>query len=115
MELKRTHSRSRFLHGRYHNYKSVTSKGRIDPADAGLYDNIQYADGSKEKNSGAKMAATEAAKNGEVVPATNGEAKDTEERGSDEVLRTEKERDEQGYPEGERKKGVLRKLHLHKV
>jgi len=28
---------------------------------------------------------------------------------------TKEQRDEQGYKDGERKKGVLRKLHLHKV
>jgi hypothetical protein len=33
--------------------------------------------------------------------------------GESEEQRAERERHEQGYREGERKKGLLRKLHLH--
>jgi hypothetical protein len=51
--------------------------------------------------------------NGHAAEAkTNVVAKEGE---GEEELRVEKERDEQGYPEGGRRKGVLRKLHLHKV
>ena len=81
-----------------------------------MHDNIQYADGSKEKNSGGKVVKKEAEMNGHVMaPATNGVAKEEDGRSSGEVLRMGKERDEQGCSEGERRKGVLRKLHLHKV
>lgn len=45
------------------------------------------------------------------------DAGEAEGSGSEDASRMarEKERDEQGYAEGERKKGVLRKLQLHKV
>jgi hypothetical protein len=115
LELTHSNSKRRFLHSRHHSHKSIT-KGILDPAESGLYDNVQYADGSKEKDSCGKMAKKEVETNGHVVtPATNGVAKEAERRSSGEVLRMEKERDEQGYSEGERRKGVLRKLHLHKV
>jgi len=61
-----------------------------------LYDNIQYADGSKEEHSAKDIQ------------------KHVEQR-DDIVEPPETDRDEQGYKEGERRKGVLRKLNLHKV
>ena len=61
-----------------------------------MYDNIQYADGSKEEYSGKEIQ------------------KDIEQR-DDIVEPPEVDRDEQGYKEGGRRKGVLRKLNLHKV
>ena len=42
---------------------------------------------------------------------TNGNRSSSE----DEIVKLKEERDAQGYKDGERKKGVLRKLHLHKV
>lgn len=75
------------------------------------YDNIQYADGTKEKSSPVTVNASTAPEKGtEFVDAPS----DTKEAKSDELI-IEEQRDEQGYKEGERKKGVLRKLHLHKV
>lgn len=104
--LTRTHSRSRFLHHRNHSQNK--SHGKIESADA--------------------AALQPPATNGSVVnpPAKNGiangvakSAEASEERTSPEKseaeLRMQKEGDEQGYSEGERKKGILRKLHLHKV
>lgn len=64
------------------------------------------------------------AANGLAPPSkTNGAAKTAEgngersssEKDEEQALKLEKERDEEGCIEGERKKGVLRKLHLHKV
>ena len=51
-----------------------------------------------------------AEKRGDVVEAPNDvdEVNDTQ-------LSSKVERDEQGYLDGQRKKGVLRKLNLHKV
>jgi hypothetical protein len=99
----------------------VTIKGKIDPSEAGRYEGIQYADGSKEIGGGgdAKMAVKGSeAMNGIMSNGVaNGVVRDGLERegSEEEILRMERERDEQGYPKGQRKKGVLRKMHLHKV
>lgn len=115
--LARTHSRGRgFLH-RHHSH--VTNKGKIDPSETGVYDGVHYVNGSKEMLNGAKIVVKESeAMNGVT---SNGVANGVVEDGrkgessEEEALRLEKEKDEQDYPEGERKKGVLRKLHMHKV
>ena len=71
-----------------------------------MYDNIQYADGTKEKKSTEEIER-DVEKRGDLVDAPSSE---------DGTMDGAKEdRDEQGYKQGERKKGVLRKLHLHKV
>ncbi|KAL3424300.1 hypothetical protein PVAG01_03581 [Phlyctema vagabunda] len=110
ISLSRTHSRKiSFLHKR----KLSGASGKINPADyespesAGLYDNIQYEDGSREKKD-PKALAKDAQQRDDIVDAPGREE-------LDEDLRSAEERDEQGYKEGERKKGILRKVHLHKV
>lgn len=100
LELTHSNSKRRFLHSRHHSHKSIT-KGRLDPAE---YESVQNADATKEVNGRAT--------NGHVA---NGAANERGESSEEETLRIERERDEQGYSEGERKKGILRKLHLHKV
>jgi len=79
-----------------------------NPNTQNRYDNIQYADGTKEKSSPAAIdEVTE--KSADIIgaPATVHELNEGESF-------TKEQTDEQGYKEGERKKGVLRKLHLHK-
>ena len=70
-----------------------------------LGEEIEYADGSKERNGPVNLVMNAEEKNA---------AKDETDE-SEEDFKFDKERDEQGYVVGERKKGVLRKLHLHKV
>jgi hypothetical protein len=72
-----------------------------------MYDNIQYADGSMEKKSSPGVEQNLRIENGVV----NGEGTD----GEHELDCVGDERDEHGYKTGERRKGVLRKLRLHKV
>ena len=72
------------------------------------YDNIQYVDGTKEKN-GSAATADVSEKSADFVEAP---AEVHEVREGEPFIK--EQRDEQGYKEGERKKGVLRKLHLHK-
>lgn len=120
LELTRSNSRRRFLHSRHYSQKGIT-KGRLDPAE---YESTQYVDGMKEVNGhqtngvlkpSEKTNGVVPAINGHATaPVTNGAAKEGE-SSEEEMMRTEKERDEQGYSEGERKKGVLRKLHLHRA
>jgi hypothetical protein len=114
LELTRTRSKSRFLHSRHH--RSVS--GKIVPEERPMGfpgeekkrdEVIESADGSKEK--GGANGVDNDLVNGGVV---NGEVKKEAEK-NEEELRLEKKRDEQGYGDGERKKGVLRKLNLHKV
>jgi hypothetical protein len=103
VDLARTQSRSSFLHRR-HQSKVSFSKGYIK--DSGLYDNIQYADGTQEARNTRALEAKSPKRGNSVDPLAQ------ENGGVDGVLET---RDGQGYIEGERKKGVLRKLNLHKV
>jgi len=91
--LSRTNSRWSFL-GRHH-----TKNGKEDIT-TGMYNNIKYTDGTKE-GKGVKEIMKETEGRHYVVDPP------------DEVV--ENEGDEQGYKIGERRKGVLRKLNLHKV
>jgi hypothetical protein len=95
LNLVRTRSRRSFLHGR-HSHSRKNSKfdsGVSLEKTAGLYDNIQYAGGSIEDRSAKEIEKEVNGKVGLVdAPASPGLT-----------------------DEGEKKKGVLRKLNLHKV
>jgi len=103
VDLTRTHSRRSFLHSRH---QSKNSFGKIDLKQSGFYDNIQYADGSREGANTMALDGNTSKKDSSVdaLSQTNGE-----------VAGVVESRDEQGYKDGERKKGILRKLNLHKV
>ena len=95
LNLVRTHSRRSFLHGR-HSHSRNNSKfdsGVSLEKTAGLYDNIQYADGSTEDRS-AKEIEKEVNRKDDLVDAPASTSL---------------------TDEGEKKKGILRKLNLHKV
>lgn len=107
--LSRSHSlKMSFLS---HRSKHGNASGKINPADlvkvedAGLYDNIQYADGTKEKRS-METLEHEAEKKSVVV--------DAPETDSDGEVPPFQGRDDQGYKDGGRKKGILRQKILHK-
>lgn len=107
--LQRTHVRNRSFLSRHHagnGHHNLCHKtdGTISVEDSGLYDNITYADGSEETRN-SKDTEQSSARSDDVV-------KDGEQEVSNWL---DHERDEQGYRTGERKKGVLRKLGLHKV
>jgi hypothetical protein len=95
LNLVRTRSRRSFLHGR-HSHSRKNSKfdsGVSLEKTAGLYDNIQYADGSTEDRSAKEIEKEVNEKDDFVDASTSPSLTD----------------------EGEKKKGVLRKLNLHKV
>lgn len=116
------------MHARHHS--SVAGggggkgRGASEPVEveAGRYDG-RGQDGRVEQE--PNLAARKAEPAGDAAPALDGAvgdgaggygavtdgAEDGGRPSSEDVLK----RDEQGYSEGERKKGVLRKLHLHKV
>jgi hypothetical protein len=90
--LGRNHS----SRGHHFGHTKNNGSGVISAEEGGLHDNIQYADGSKEEHSVKDIQ------------------KDVEQR--DNIVEPpEMDRDEQGYKEGERRKGILRKLNLHKA
>jgi len=100
--LTRTHSR-RLFPSRHNGQKGY--KGQASVSDVGLYDNIKYADGSKENKS--RKAIEKDAEHRDGItdpPALDGRQS-----------REWNERDGQEHREGQRKKGVLRKLALHKA
>jgi len=103
VDLTRTNSRNSFLHRRH---QSKNSFGKADMKDSSLYDNIQYGDGTRETMSTRALDAMSPKRGSSVDPSP-------QENGD--VLGDVQNRDEQGYIDGERRKGVLRKLHLHKV
>jgi hypothetical protein len=83
-------------------HKSIPEEDGVGPEHDDMYANIEYAEGTKEDDSVKLMEKNK--ENG-----TDGSA-------DEEILLNGTEgRDEQGYKNGERKKGVLRKLNLHKV
>jgi len=134
--LSHTHSRRSFL-SRHHSGYTKPSHGHKDSGiSVGLNSPVYETTDEKEKLSPVETA--EKRENGvhipvrasslgkeEVSPKSSipkqtyeGEARTSEgsrTSSEDEVLRLKEERDAQGYREGERRKGVLRKLHLHKV
>ena len=73
----------------------------------GRYDNITYADGTKEK-SDPTLLQNDIEQRDDVVLAPNGNVEE-------ERLHTKEDSDGQSSKDGERKKGVLRKLGLHKA
>jgi len=114
--LSRTRSRhSIHLPGRGHSRKSSkigngtmstlgSPNGSVMDVSGGmgsLYGNIEYADGTKERGSADGVGGEGRKEGGE------------DNLGLDGI--DGQKRDEQGYKDGERKKGVLRKLQLHKV
>jgi len=108
--LERGNSRRSF--GRHAKMKN---SGKIPLAERDMpYDNIQYSDGSSVKNLTDNEPLSPTSTTGGMT--TSSESEDMQ-RGSGDsgVFINKDERDEQGYREGERKKGVLRKLGLHKV
>lgn len=109
VDLTRTHSRNSFLHRRHH---SKNSFGKVDVKDSSLYDNVQYVDGTRETTNRRALDAMSPKKGNSVDPSSqeNGDM-----LGDGDLLGAEQTRDEQGYINGDRKKGVLRKLQLHKV
>lgn len=78
----------------------------MDMKNSGLYDNIQYADGTRETTNTRALGAMSPKRGDSVDPSS-------QENGD--VLGDVENRDEQEYIDGERKKGILRKLHMHKV
>jgi len=86
--------------------KGPLASGLISPTD-GLPDGIPWVDGSTEQKGLEELTLGATAATGQHY----GEGHEEE----SEDQRAERERDEQGHREGERKKGLLRKLHLHKV
>jgi len=96
IDLHRTHSRLSFM--RHY------SKHKGSHLSVPLYDNIEYADASHE-NSDVRTIENDVEKRDDLVdpPKTVEEYVEMEDR------------DDQGYRPGERKKGVLRKLNLHKA
>lgn len=108
VSITRTHSR----HSSFHLPRIGSSRHRPRASVSGplidsLQDRIQHTDEGKEKGVGE---LAEGNMNGAVLDAEKVE--ETENHRLDRIER----RDEQGYGEGhERKKGILRKLQLHKV
>lgn len=91
-----------------------------------MYDNIEYADRSKEHKSPKEIQQEIQQREDLAAPPKDhevkevGDARRTSTRGTssesdDSILMAKEARDDQGYKNGERKKGVLRKLGLHKV
>jgi hypothetical protein len=118
-----THPRRSFL--RHHSHRS-TNSGTLPIEQDRLYDNIQYADGTREER-GHRVIAREAARRDDVGPVpldVKGEGERDKEtvpslsEGStrssvDEVLKMREERVKLGYEDGKGgKKGVWRKLRL---
>ncbi|KAM3086968.1 hypothetical protein ACMFMG_001080 [Clarireedia jacksonii] len=99
-DLHRTRSRISMLR-HHHKHKGSTLT-------VPSYDNIQYADGTHEVRDFA-MIPREAGKRDDLADPPTGAPKTVEE-----YVEME-DRDEQGYRTGERKKGVLRRMNLHKV
>ena len=112
------HPSFHFSHSFNSRYKTTLSRGTIDPTTSdGLYDNIQYADGTEEnvaeKVDGAGVAG-EAPAAPALVPAPPPPPPAAGQIESQRIESVEKGRNLQERAEGQRKKGVLRKLHLHK-
>jgi hypothetical protein len=121
ISLSKTHSRHssfQFAHSFSSRHKTTLSRGIIDPTTLdGLYDNVQYADGTKERKSVEELTREAKAENGNGVMGAVAEAPSAVRMGEMEGQRMEngeKGRDSQEHLEGERKRGMLRKLHLHK-
>lgn len=103
VNLTRTHSRNSFLHRRHH---SKNAFGKVDMKNSGLDDNIQYADGTREITNTKALDA---------MSPKRGDSVDPSSQGNGDVLGKVKNRDEEGYIDGKREKGVLSKSHLYKV
>jgi len=98
IELTRTRSRLSFIrHARKH------SKGSSLDIPAELYENTDYADVTKLPTEDEHRQDTGSPTDDALPPKTVEEFIEKEDR------------DEQGYTPGQRKKGVLRKLNLHKA
>jgi len=97
-------------------YGRLVSSGKIPLAEREVrvsHDNIQYADTSSLKSPIDKETLSPILTRETIGRASSsGESKTDGDSG---VFMNKDEIDEQGYREGERKKGVLRKLGLHKV
>ncbi|KAI9736808.1 MAG: hypothetical protein M1818_005859 [Claussenomyces sp. TS43310] len=105
LPLSRTMSRTRrsFL-----SHRSKSNKGTvINPKD--MYSNVQYADSGKGTKASAELSRDLGPLEDRAVDGNE------DEQGRDSgVAMGNGEREEQGYREGERKKGLLRKLSLYK-
>jgi hypothetical protein len=86
--------------------KGPLASGLVSPTD-GLPNGIPWAGGSTEQKGLEELTLGATAATGQ--PDGQGQEEESEDQ------RAERERDEQGHREGERKKGLLRKLQLHKV
>lgn len=118
--LHLTHSRNRSFLGRHHSSNHQSHKNALILDESGLYEDIQYADGTKEKRSSKEIERDVRSENpGGRVGEVNGKGVvngyGLGKEGVDGVDGAGEEKDEFGYREGERRKGVLRKLKLHKV
>ena len=120
ISLAKTHSRHssfQFARSFSSRHKTVLSRGTIDPTTLdGLYDNVQCANGTKERKSVDELTrdSKEEHESGLELVA---EVPSAVRIGETEGLRMEngeKRRDSQDHSEGERKRGLLRKLHLQK-
>jgi len=102
LPLEKLHSRRHLLHHRNHSSRS----GKITPEDSLWYDNIQYSDGTKEKSDPAVIEEA-LQKRDDVIDAPS----ESREVGSDSFSSQEK-RNPKAYRDGEKKRGVLRKLRF---
>lgn len=100
----RTHIRRSFL-GRHH-FKN-SNHGKLTAEEMAMYDNVEYADGLKEEHAlKVERASPEAGRQVEQKPSTS----------QDTLVNVGKEEEESDNSSiGEKKRGVLRKLHLHKA
>ncbi|KAH8596297.1 hypothetical protein B0O99DRAFT_620037 [Bisporella sp. PMI_857] len=107
--LERRNSRRSLRIHRHHSSMS----GKLTLEETMRYDNITYADGTKEKNSPA-VIQTDIEKRDDIGDPPKGGVKSDSAVSLGQTQSID-ERDAQGYKEGDRTKGILRKLQLHKV
>ncbi len=108
VNISRTHSRHSSFQLRNNRPKAKGSlaSGLISPTN-GLPDGIPWADGSTERKDADQPPRS--------ATVATGQPKGRSERDESEDQRVERGREGQGYQEVERKKGLLRKLPLHKA
>ncbi|KAH7348309.1 hypothetical protein BKA65DRAFT_258119 [Rhexocercosporidium sp. MPI-PUGE-AT-0058] len=89
----RPHSRRSFL-GRHHSHQKSSSFLPKDLENSGLYDNIQYADGSREEKSTKELQSDESGKGSSDGSSFDGSS----------------EKGGRRYSDGERKRGIFARL-----
>lgn len=91
--MTRTHSRRSFL-SRHSSHQKNSSFHPKDLEKSGLYDNIQYADGSREEKSMKELQGEDSGKGSSDGSSLNGSF----------------DKDGRRYSDGERKRGLFAKL-----